>query len=301
MMPPRRRAAAPAAALALLLAACQPLPHPFAFDRPPAALLRVRDSVGVAIAPIVGVPKPAARKLADAMAKALLKHDIPASDRTTSLGSYQLYGRLDALRPRQGQAALVALWRLYDAKGHTVGERRAEVPLPEADNAAQAADDKLIEALAGLSADRLAPLLEDQPPPARPAVKAAVARQAPPTRIAVGRITGAPGDGAAALAEAVTAVLRTRGLAIAGTGEKPDLFIDCAVSVVPSPGGTEHVALVWRVRRADGGQIGTVGQQNDVPKAALAGRWGDLAYNIATAAGGGLMQLVAHAMPEPQP
>ena len=38
-------------ALAALVAACQPLPHPFAEDRPPAALLKVRGVAGVSIAP----------------------------------------------------------------------------------------------------------------------------------------------------------------------------------------------------------------------------------------------------------
>src|SRR5216684_4356184 len=81
-------------ALAALVAACQPLPHPFADDRPPAALLKVRDVAGVSIAPIEGEPAAVATTLGAAVASALLKRDIPASDKTTSLGSYQLYGRV---------------------------------------------------------------------------------------------------------------------------------------------------------------------------------------------------------------
>src|SRR5258708_1506123 len=38
-------------AMAAFAAACQPLPHPFAEDRPPAALLKVRGVAGVSIAP----------------------------------------------------------------------------------------------------------------------------------------------------------------------------------------------------------------------------------------------------------
>ena len=37
---------------------------------------------------------------AKGLAAALLKRDIPASDKTTSLGSYPLYGRLVQSRPR---------------------------------------------------------------------------------------------------------------------------------------------------------------------------------------------------------
>src|SRR4029077_20391896 len=89
-------------ALAPLIPACQPLPHPFADDRPPAALLQVRDVAGVSIAPIEGKPAAITEKLGAAMAKALLKRDIPASDKTTSLGSYQLYGRVIEARPQGG-------------------------------------------------------------------------------------------------------------------------------------------------------------------------------------------------------
>ena len=89
-------------AVAGLIAACQPLPHPFADDRPPAALLKVRDVAGVAIAPIEGKPGAVAEKLGAAVASALLKRDIPASDKTTSLGSYQLYGRVAESRPQRG-------------------------------------------------------------------------------------------------------------------------------------------------------------------------------------------------------
>src|SRR5712691_5646481 len=101
-------------ALAALIAGCQPLPHPFADDRPPAALLKVRDVAGVSIAPIEGKPSAIAEKLGAAVASALLKRDIPASDKTTSLGSYQLYGRLVETRLHRGTATVNAYWRLYD-------------------------------------------------------------------------------------------------------------------------------------------------------------------------------------------
>src|ERR1700730_4465063 len=100
-------------AVGALSAACQPLPHPFADDRPPAALLKVRDVAGVSIAPIEGEPAAVAGTLGGAVARALLKREIPASDKTTSLGSYQLYGRVEEARPQRGKASLTAYWRLY--------------------------------------------------------------------------------------------------------------------------------------------------------------------------------------------
>ena len=44
-----------------LLAGCQPLPHPFADDRPPAALLAVPDSIDIAVGSCEGEPRAAGR------------------------------------------------------------------------------------------------------------------------------------------------------------------------------------------------------------------------------------------------
>ncbi|MBV8089503.1 MAG: hypothetical protein JO139_07980, partial [Alphaproteobacteria bacterium] len=78
----------------LALAACQPLPHPFAHDVPPpgSPMLTLRDSASVTIAPINGVPRATAEKLGPAVASALQKREIAASEKTASIGSYELVG-----------------------------------------------------------------------------------------------------------------------------------------------------------------------------------------------------------------
>jgi hypothetical protein len=284
-------------ALAAPIAACQPLPHPFADDRPPAALLKVRDVAGVSVAPVEGEPAAVAERLSAAVAEALLKRDIPASDKTTGLRSYQLYGRVVESRRQRGNATVSAHWRLYDAKGRTVGEHNAKVDAPAADW--ESAGAQPIERLAGLSADGLAPLLEEEPT----APTAAAAKETPEAgrmRIAIGQISGAPGDGGKSLAAAVAIVLKRADLAIVEKKAKPDVTIDGEVSIAPAKNDKQHVKIVWRVRRADGAEIGNVGQENDVPRGLLDGPWGDIAYNIATAAGDGLMQILARAAPAPK-
>lgn len=273
-------------ALAVFVTACQPLPHPFADDRPPAALLTVRDGAGVAVAPVSGKPEAAAAKLGAAVARALLKRDIPASDKTTSLGSYKLYGRL----AQSGSATMTVYWRLYDAKGRKIGERDAQVDAPAGE--LESGSDNPIERLAGLSADGLAPLLEDEAP--------LEATSGVRTRIAIGQVSGAPGEGAKSLESAIAAVLQHQGLAIVKDGQKSDLIVDGEVSVAPVKPDKQHVKIIWRVRRADGSEIGTVGQENDVMRGALDGPWGDLAYSVAIAASDGLAQLVARGIPEPK-
>jgi hypothetical protein len=83
-----------------------------------------------------------------------------------------------------------------------------------------------------------------------------------------------------------------------GDAGKADLVVECEVTLTPTKADKQHVKIVWRVRRADGAEIGTVGQENDIPKGLLDGPWGDLAYTVALAAGEGLMQLVARGAPE---
>ena len=119
-------------------------------------------------------------------------------------------------------------------------------------------------------------------------------------RVAVEPLSGAPGDGDKSLAAAVRTVLQRQDLAIVEPGQKPDLTIDGKVSIAPVKPDKQHVKITWRVRRADGAQIGTVGQENDVPRGMLEGPWGDLAYSVAIAASEGLMQLVARAGPLPK-
>ena len=297
-----RPGGAAALAVAALLAACQPLPHPFQDDRPPEALLKI-DTASVSIAPIEGEPTGLAGKLGAAVAAALLKRDIPATAKTTSLGSYPLYGRLVQSRPRDGKAKVAALWRLYDARGRTVGEPRAEIEASISDIAGDAA----IEQLAALSAERLAPLLQEEAStqaaaPGRPSPPPGATSAPPPDnrrlRVAVGKISGAPGDGGKSLAAAVTAVLKRQELTIIGDAGKADLVVECEVALTPAKADKQHVKIVWRVRRTDGAEIGTVGQENDIPKGLLDGPWGDLAYTVALAAGEGLMQLVSRGAPE---
>ena len=313
-------------ALAVTVGACQPLPHPFADDRPPASLLRVRDSAGISIAPIEGGPPAAASKLGAAVASALVKHDIPASDRTTNLTSYLLYGRLVAQRPRAGQETIAAHWQLQDAAGHLVGERitRLEAPAKTWETGA----DAVIAQLAEASAAKIAPLLADEPPPgaaaaagqseaasraettagkaeatARKAGKAEIAaaktEQAGRPRVAIRPVSGAPGDGAKSLANAIATILKRQDLTVIDDANaKADVILDGQVTIAPVKPDKQHVKIVWHVRRADGAEIGTVGQENDVPKGMLDGPWGDVAYSVAIAGADGLMQVIARAGPE---
>jgi hypothetical protein len=279
-------------AASLLLSACQPLPHPFAEDvpKPGSPMLTLRDTAAVAIAPLKGEPRATAEKLAPAMAAALQKRDIAASDRAVGIASYQLDGRVQAMPPSGDRAAIVVLWDLRDPSGKSVGTRAERIEA--ATDAWQQGKDDAVARLADAGADQIAAMLEDKAP------AQTVADQGE-ARLAIGAITGAPGDGATALASAIAMVLKKPDLAIvSGDKNKPDLQLECAVTVDKPVAGKQHVKIVWRVRGKDGGEIGNVVQENDVPAGLLDGPWGDVAYTVAVAAQGGIMQLIARAAPD---
>jgi len=283
--------------LLLALGSCQPLPHPFADDRPPASLMTVRDSAGVTIGPIAGAPGATAEKLRDAVAKELQKHDIPASPSTASVASYQLSGRIEEAPPALGKARVTVYWRLRNAAGKVVGERQPYFEAPPADWNTGA--DGPVGELAAASADTLAPLLSDEPLP-HP-LSTVATETAGQLRLVVGGIEGAPGDGDTALAGSIGSVLRRHEIDIVSDPKgQADLKLGAEVTMSPGEPGKQHIKIVWRLHGSDGSQIGTVAQENDVPKGTLDGAWGDVAYTVAVAAQDGILELIARSGPPPK-
>jgi hypothetical protein len=251
-------------------------------------MLSLRDSASVTIAPIDGTPRETAQKLGPAMATALQQREIAASDKTASIGSYELVGRIEEMPEAGDKAALVAVWELRDPSGHALGERteRAEASTHDWEQGSEEA----VARLAAASADRLAILLQDDAP-----VEAEVGGH---TRLFVSSVEGAPGDGRESLPRAITEILKRQDVAIVTDPEaKADLVLNADVVVANPKAGKQNVKITWRVRRKDGDEIGTVGQENNVPAGLLDGAWGDVAYMVAVSAQDGIMQLVARGAP----
>jgi hypothetical protein len=278
----------------LALAACQPLPHPFADDVPPpgSPMLTLRDNASVTIAPVDGVPRATAEKLGAAVASALQKREIAASDTTASIGSYELVGRIEEMPPSGDKVAVAADWELRDPSGNSVGERSARLEAPEQDW--EEGNGDVVARLADASAEQLAPLMQDD----QPSEVEAEAGGRP--RLLIGGVEGAPGDGGQSLPRAIAEILKRQDIVLVTDPQaKADLVLDADVAVAPPKAGKQHVKIVWRVRRKDGGEIGTVGQENDVPTGLLDGPWSDVAYMVAASAQDGIMQLVARGAPQP--
>jgi hypothetical protein len=281
-------ASAAVALLIAVLAGCQPLPHPFDEDRPSAALIAVPDSFDIAVGSIEGEPAATAAKLPQAIAKELVKHSIAASDVTTNKGSYQLAGRIEERPDQAGKALVTVFWQLRDPQGNIVRERSDQLAAPRRDWD-DGNDDRVAE-LAAASAAGFAAALNDEAP-----------KQAQDTgrlRVTIRKVEGAPGDGNESLASSLNAVLKHQDIDLVDAAKgRPELAVDADVKIDPPKDGKQHVKIVWHVARAAGGEIGQVAQENDIPRGRLDGAWGDIAYSVAMAAQGGIMQLVDRGAP----
>jgi hypothetical protein len=128
-----------------LLGACQPLPQPFAEDRPPpgAPILTLKDGAGIWVVPLAETPE-----AAESMAAALRDAGTPASTNAVNRASWRLSGREEA-------GAIV--WDLYNSDGKLAGS--------------------------ATSAARIAALVQDEPPvevkPAGPIVAVPLVEGAP--------------------------------------------------------------------------------------------------------------------------
>lgn len=256
----------------VLAAACQPMPHPFAANRPPpgSPLLSPRDSAGIFVRPVAGAPAPAAAALAEAMAAALCDRQIPASTRGRNKGSYQLVAAARDEPLAAGGSALVVDWELRTADDRSLGHVSAS---------GDAAS------IAATAAPGIARLLQDEPP----------AMAAADPAIAVRPVTGAPGDGGRALTRAMDYALRQVQVTVADPPDRESLVLTGTVAVAPRAAGQQQVTVHWTLLRPDGGQIGAIDQQNAVPAGSLDGAWGDVAYAVAAAAAPGIAALIARA------
>lgn len=268
------------------LAACQPIPHPFADNAPPpgSPLMTPPDSAGIVVEPIAGAPKETSRDLADAMATALQDNDIPASTDARNSKSYVVRGKATATPDAAGKMRVTVAWEMHGPDGALTGQQVTSATMSASawvDGGAGITD------LVADAAPNFAKLIEAKNPPPTPSTD---------PLIAVHTATGAPGDGAQALATAMSAALRRVPLDIADyPGAVPNFVVEAVVSVTPPSGGKQTVSIAWTLQRPNGAQIGQVKQENSVDAGSLDRVWGLTAYDAANAAAPGIAALIDEA------
>jgi len=257
----------------LIVAACGPLPKPFRANPAGGAehpFVAMQDSAGVVVAPLIGAPQAVAGPMAEIMAAALRREDIPATTGSAVKDAFLLEGQAGFARLANG--AVPIMWTLSDTRGVAVESLTTEHLVLRA--AWRAGATEMLEALAASVAPLIARTLQANLP-------AAVASD-PPT-LGVVAVEGAPGNGNTALKVAFDAVLRNAGLPFAADPRAATIQIFGTVRVTPLAAPKAKVAIEWVLRDAKGGEIAVLNQSNAIKRGRIDGQWGSLAYDVANA------------------
>jgi len=266
------------------------------------------SSAKVDIAPIIGAPDNVTSELTKALVAAGNERNltlIPGS----SGGDYTLRGYLLAAPERRG-VKVSYIWDVTDTKGARVARVTGEQAVSQgsASNPWGGVDSTVIRSIASKTTSQLAAELpggrsaSSSTPvaattgAAAPTVAAAAPRAAPapakPAGVVVAPVSGAPGDGSRSLTTALKKKLYADGVKLANGTSANVYTVKGIVKLTSASGGKENIRIDWQVIDPSGKRLGTVSQQNTIPKGSLNGPWGAIADAAAAAAADGIIKLL---------
>lgn len=271
--------------LCLFLAACGDLPEPF-IGNPGATARRLAQPLTPVLVIPPGtdtlLPDAANQELAKQIAVALQAVDVPAIVRAPHKYEWRVI-----IRAEQNGGSVTPVFSVEDPQGKEQGNAQGEkIPLQAWANANPA----LLKQVAIEAGPRIGAVLTS--------IRVAHDKADPgslynrPAKVLVSDVTGAPGDGDAALTHQMRARLALLGPVVLTTATGADFTVQGQVKVVPIPGGKERVEIQWIVAAAGGGERGRVVQLNEIPAGALDRYWGDVAIVVATEASNGVNDVV---------
>jgi hypothetical protein len=279
-------------------------------------------STKIAIAPIIGAPPEIAAQMTDALVAAGKERKLtllPAGDKAT----YTLRGYLIASSEKQG-SKISYIWDLTDTQGgraarvsgdEIIAKRAGSDPWSVVDAAA-------IRSIAGKTTSQIAasmprgrassPAVAEAPssgstsavsPPGAAATTPATATAAAPASpsrepapksagVLVQPVTGAPGDGQRSLTIALKKRLYAGGVKLANGTAVNVYMVKGIVKLSDASGGKQSIRIDWQVVDPTGKKLGTVSQQNTIPRGSLNGPWGAIADAAAGAAADGIIKLL---------
>jgi hypothetical protein len=268
------------------LAACGDLPEPFLGNpgatarrlaKPPAPLLAVTPGTDTLLS------DQANKELADEVAKALQQTEVPAMVRTApEKTDWRLI-----TRATQTNNMVNPEFSVLDPEGKEEGKAAGE-PVPVAEWAS--ASPELLHRIAAEAAPRVGAMLTG--------IRIAHEKADPnslynrPAKVMVADVTGAPGDGNAALTRQMRARLAVLGPVVLTTPTDADFIVQGKVAVTPLPQHKERVEIQWSVNVPSGDERGKVIQLNEIPAGTLSQFWGDVAVVVASEASNGINDVI---------
>ncbi len=271
--------------LCLLLSACGDLPEPF-LGNPGATARRLAQPLAPLLAVPAGtgmlMPDTDSLELAKQIATALQATEVPAMVRTPEKSDWRLITRVE-----HNGDSVTPLFIVQDPQGQEQGTAQGEkVPLRLWANANPA----LLRQIAAEAAPRIGAVLTS--------IRVAHDKADPgslynrPAKVQVADVTGAPGDGNTSLTQQMRARLAVLGPVVLTTSAGADFIVQGEVKVVPEKKRQERVEIQWIIKTGSGDERGRVVQLNELPAGTLNRYWGDIAVVVATAASGGVNDVI---------
>lgn len=264
-------------------------------------------STKVAVAPIIGTPPQVAQDLTDALVAA-------GKDRRLTLipgtgkANYTLRGYLVASSEKTG-SKISYIWDVTDAQGSRVTRVSGDEVIAGRSGADpwSGVDSAAIRSIAGKTTSQLAASLpkgggggsttsvaavSEGSPAATSSAPAASAPGVKYAGVVVAPVAGAPGDGQRSLTTALKKRLYAGGVKLANGPAVNVYTVKGSVVLGDASGGKQSIRIDWLVLDPSGKRLGTVSQQNMIPKGALNGPWGAIADAAAGAAASGIIKLL---------
>lgn len=274
--------------LALLLASCGQLPRPFQPEvKGNNQLLVLPDRTGISVASVTGAV-PDGEAMAEAMAEALRRENVPATVAVGNEQSRWLMGHAEAMESGGSETVRRRfVWELFDARGEPVGQVERTANAPRA--AWQASESELLQRLAAAAAPEIAAMIQgpkvlESELPGFPAG----------TQLVVAPVAGGPPEFGRALMEAMARRLRQRDLPLADRAQPGDVVISANLTLADGEqAGQSALELVWTLaQQGKDTNLGTLRQANPVQTSRMQEQPERLADLIVRAALPGVMQVL---------
>jgi hypothetical protein len=266
----------------------------------------------IAVAPIIGATPEVSQELTQALAAA-------GKDRGLTIvpdggkANYTLRGYLVATNEGKG-SKITYIWDVNDAQGSRVTRVTGEEVLAKRSGGDpwSAVDSTTIRSIAGKTTSQLAAsvprgrggsanAVASASDDVAPVASAAPTTAAPTTAsvaspknagVLVQPVAGAPGDGQRSLTVALKKRLYAGGVKLANGPAVNVYMVKGSVKLAEASGGKQSIRIDWQVLDPNGRKLGTVSQQNTIPKGSLNGPWGAIADAAAGAAADGIIKLL---------
>jgi len=262
------------------------------------------SSPKVSIAPIIGAPDKVTTELTQALVTAGKDRNLTLMPGASASSNYVLRGYLLSSPQRRG-AKVSYIWDVTDAKGTRVTRVSGEETVSRGSSSDpwSGVDSTVIRSIAGKTASQLAAELPGgrsasstpvaAAAPAATAATTAAARPAPKAQgVLVAPVSGAPGDGRRSLTTALKKRLYKDGVKLANGTTSNVYTVQGIVKLTDASAGKQKIRIDWQVLDPSGRRLGTVSQQNTIPKGSLNGPWGAIADAAAGAAADGIIKLL---------